>query len=237
MSMALRAAITTTEVGLGDLALVGLLRLVSPALPIGAFAWSQGLEFAIDSGRLREGVDIEAWIAGIMRHNLTALDLPLLLRLHDAARQQRLRELLTWNDTALASRETRELHEEDSYLGQALYRLLDKLDLPRLWRERDRPVSLLTAFAEAAIASRLPARQCALGWLWSWLENQIAVACKTLPLGQTEAQGIIQRRLPDLPGCIDRAERVADEDLGCSFPGFAITSARHEGQYSRLFRS
>ena len=237
MSMALTTPIITTEAGLGDLALVSLLRLVSPALPIGAFAWSQGQEYAIDSGQLTDAASIEAWIRGILQHNLTGLDLPLLLRLHRAVTDGDTASLITWNDYTLASRETKELHDEDTYLGQALYTLLNKLALPVLWTNREGAASLLTAFAEAAVISSVPTRATLLGWLWSWLENQIAVAGKALPLGQTQAQGIVQRLLPLLPDCVDRATEIADDDLGCSFPGFAITSARHERQYSRLFRS
>lgn len=237
MSMALTAAITTTEPGLGDLALLGLLRLVSPALPIGAFAWSQGQEYLIDSGRLSDAASIEAWIRGLMQHNLTGLDLPLLLRLHQAASDWDSASLAAWNDYALASRETRELHQEDTYLGQALYKLMARLAMPVQWHYREEPASLLTAFAEAAVISCVPVRATLLGWLWSWLENQIAVAGKALPLGQTQAQEIVQRLLPLLPDCVDRAATIADDELGCSFPGFAIVSSNHETQYSRLFRS
>lgn len=222
--------------GLNDLALLQLMRLVSPSLPIGGFAWSQGLEYAIDSGVLTNASKIGDWLDGIMRYNLANLDLPLILRLHRAAETADPAALRHWNAITLASRETHELYEEDTQLGAALYRLLNSLGQPVLGADL-KPASLLTAFAEAGSGHGIAAPTCALGWLWSWLENQVTVASKALPLGQTDVQKVLQRLLPKLPDCVAAAQQVADEDLGASFPGFAITSSRHETQYSRLFRS
>ncbi|QCF26724.1 urease accessory protein UreF [Hydrocarboniclastica marina] len=222
--------------GLTDLALLQLLRLVSPSLPIGGFAWSQGLEYAIDSGVLTGAEQIGNWLEGVMRNNLTHLDLPLILRLHQAAEDGERAKLEHWNDFILACRETHELYQEDIQLGAALYRLLASLDSPTLG-SGFRPVSMLCGFAETGAGHNIPAETCALGWLWSWLENQLTVASKTLPLGQTDVQKLLQRLIPALPGCVAVAKGVADEDLGTSFPGFTMNSAWHETQYSRLFRS
>lgn len=222
--------------GLSDIALLQLLRLVSPSLPIGGFAWSQGLEFAIDSGKLTDADDIAAWLEGVMKHNLTNLDLPLLLRLHGASHAGAREDFEHWNGIILASRETHELYEEDIHLGAALYRLLASPEAALLGAQL-KPASVLCGFAEAAVRHSIPAPVCALGWLWSWLENQLTVASKTLPLGQTDVQLVLQRLIPAIPGCVTAAVNVRDEELGASFPGFAIMSARHETQYSRLFRS
>ena len=237
MSTALTAAITTTDTGLDELALVRLLHLVSPALPIGAFAWSQGLESVIDNAVTTDADSIERWVGGILRHNLTHLDLPLLLRLHCCALHQDVAALEYWNDYALASRETHELYQEDTQLGRALWQLLKRLEIRTHWTGTDEPISLLTTFAEAAVHARVPARATAIGWLWSWLENQMAVACKALPLGQTDAQRILQHLMPEVPACIERAAALNDDELGASYPGFAIVCSHHETQYSRLFRS
>lgn len=236
MSTALTADITTTDAGLDELALVRLLHLVSPALPIGAFAWSQGLEAVLDTGRATNAAGIEAWVGGIMHNNLTHLDLPLLLRLHASALHRDVSALQYWNDYTLACRETHELYQEDTQLGRALWQLLQRLEIRTSWMPEG-DISLLTAFAEAAVHARVPARASAIGWLWSWLENQMAVACKALPLGQTDAQRILQHLMPEVPQCVDKAAALDDEELGASFPGFAIISSNHETQYSRLFRS
>lgn len=222
--------------GLSDLALLRLLHLVSPALPIGAFAWSQGLEYAIDSGHLKSGTDIQNWLHGVLHHNLAYLDAPMLCRLHDAARAGDSVRLAYWNGYVLASRETRELYEEDTQLGRALYRLLAQAGQPGQL-DPTAPVSLLSAFAEAAVQAQVPCHACVMGWLWTWLENQIAVACKTLPLGQSAAQQVLRALLPALADVAGAAQRLPDDALGASFPGFAIISTKHETQYSRLFRS
>lgn len=222
--------------GLNDLALLQLMRLVSPSLPIGGFAWSQGLEYAIDSGVLTDARKIGDWIEGVMQYNLAHLDLPLIIRLHRAVATSDRQALAHWNAVTLASRETHELHEEDTQLGAALYRLLTSMERPLIGANLN-PASLLTAFAEAGAGHHIPGETCALGWLWSWLENQVTVASKALPLGQTDVQRILQRLLPALPVCVTIATGLGDDELGASFPGFAITSAKHETQYSRLFRS
>ncbi|MDX5298920.1 MAG: urease accessory protein UreF, partial [Gammaproteobacteria bacterium] len=154
----------------------------------------------------------------------------------DAAQTGDIDRLAYWNRYVLACRETRELYDEDTHLGRALYRLLAQAGEPgRL--DPTGPISLLCAFAEAAVQAQVPSHACIMGWLWTWLENQIAVACKTLPLGQSAAQQILRALLPALVDVANTAHGLPDTALGASFPGFAIISAKHETQYSRLFRS
>ncbi|MFE8072307.1 urease accessory UreF family protein [Marinobacteraceae bacterium S3BR75-40.1] len=219
-----------------DMAQLQLLRLVSPALPIGAFAWSQGLETGIEEGWLVDVASLESWLSGLMLNSLAYQDLAYLQRLR-AAMAGNPETVTDWNRQLLASRETRELYEEDSQLGEALWRLLHKLDGVARPVAANEPISLVTGFALAAHHWDIAWRPLALGFLWAWAENLVTAATKAVPLGQTDAQRVLGNLIPKMNQAVDRAERVEEDRIGASFPGFAIASARHEIQYSRLFRS
>jgi urease accessory protein len=224
-------AITTT-----DNALLRLLQLSSAALPVGGYAFSQGLEFAIDEGWLSNKADIAQWIDVQMMESLAAVDLPLLHRQLAAAVNADREQLAYWNDYTLACRETAELRLTDTAMGAALVKLLASLDVPMLY-QAEKDVSFVTAFAMAAAYWQLDSRSCCHGYLWSWLENQVAAATKLVPLGQTTAQQLLSELLALIPGAIDKSLGIDDDAIGASLPALAMASARHETQYSRLFRS
>ncbi|WP_404364537.1 urease accessory protein UreF [Marinobacter sp.] len=220
-----------------DLALLGLMQLVSPALPIGAFAWSQGLENAFELGWVTDEKELGEWLQGVLEDGLSRCELPLLIRLQNAWAERNLDALEHWNNWLHATRETAELSDEDTRLGTALVRLLKSLHLlptPGLMPEDP---GYVTVFAWTAHLRRVPVRQTLLGFAWAWLENQLAVACKALPLGHTAAQRLTEHLRPFLVRAVDQAMAWEDHQLGPILPGLALASAQHETQYSRLFRS
>ncbi|WP_251978520.1 urease accessory protein UreF [Salinicola avicenniae] len=219
------------------LALMGLMQLVSPALPIGAFAWSQGLESAFELGWVHDEESLGEWLAGVLEDGLVRCELPLIARQQQAWADDDRQTLSVWNDWLQANRETHELAEEDLRLGQALVRLLGDLSLlPEHGWLPPRP-AYVTLFAWVAYRRGIAPVDAQLGFAWAWLENQLAAACKALPLGQTAAQRLIERLRPALVSAVTRANTLGDEDLGPVLPGLALASALHETQYSRLFRS
>ncbi|KAA0020781.1 urease accessory protein UreF [Salinicola corii] len=219
------------------LALMGLMQLVSPALPIGAFAWSQGLESAIELGWVSDEQSLREWLAGVLQDGLTVCELPVLARLQQAWANEDREALQHWNDWLQANRETAELADEDLRLGQALARLLGDLKvLPASGWLPPRP-AYVTLFAWMAHRRGVVVGDAQLGFAWAWLENQLAAACKTLPLGQTAAQRLIERLRPELATAVSAANVLTDAELGPVLPGLALASALHETQYSRLFRS
>lgn len=220
-----------------DLALLGLMQLVSPALPIGAFAWSQGLESAFDLEWVRDEPDLAQWLGGVLEDGLARCELPLLARLQSAWEQGDGESLARWNQWLHATRETAELAREDAMLGAALVRLLTSLDLPPPQALAPEEPGYVTVFAWVAHCRRVPVRQTLIGFAWAWLENQLAVACKALPLGHTAAQRVIEQLRPSLVTAASQAMVLEDRELGPILPGLALASARHESQYSRLFRS
>lgn len=224
-------AITTT-----DSALLRLLQLSSAALPVGGYSFSQGLEFAIDEEWLKDSADISEWLSLQMSASLAKIDLPLLQRQLMAAENANVEQLAYWNAYILACRETKELRLTDTAMGVALVRLLKQLDVSMPFSS-DSEMTFVTAFAMAAAHWGIDARVASHGYLWSWLENQVAAATKLVPLGQTQAQQLLSELLVDIPGVIDAAERISDDAIGASLPAIAMASAQHETQYSRLFRS
>ncbi|WP_232818165.1 urease accessory protein UreF [Zobellella maritima] len=214
--------------------LLALLHLSSPALPIGTFAYSSGLESAIELGWVEDEAGLQHWLSGMLQ-GLAYLDVPVLLRLADAGERQDSGQLGYWSDFLRASRETRELLFEDEQQASALTRLLkgQGLDVSALPPEP----AFMAVYSLAARHWGLDPHWSALGWLWGWLENQLAVASKTLPLGQTAAQRLLLTLKPALVESLKLAETLNDAQLGLSLPGQVHASCLHETQYSRLFRS
>ncbi|AZZ93373.1 urease accessory protein UreF [Hahella sp. KA22] len=219
------------------LALLKLMNLTSPALPVGAFAYSQGLEWAIDHGGVDTPEKIHNWLQGVISQGLGKTDLPVLFKLLQAWRANDHEQINYWNAWLLAARETQELLDEDRHVGKALAKLLRDLGVPGAEPWLAQPASLLTLWTLACAHWDIDAENAALGFLWSWLENQIAVAGKTLPLAQTAAQRILQRLMPVLTETVAAATQIKEENFGASLPGWAMACANHETQYSRLFRS
>ncbi len=221
-----------------DLALLRVLQLASPALPIGGYAYSQGLEYAIEQGWVTDINSAAGWLGGLLEHSLARLDLPVLLRQYDALERADDGALFSWNDWLLANRETAELYLEDSQQGGALLRLMCSLGVPAAqeWPTGE-PLALMTGLAMAGQHWHTGAHALALGALWSWLENQVGAATKLIPLGQTDAQRLLDRILPSLPAVVEIARQLPGDELGAGLPGLAFASARHENQYTRLFRS
>lgn len=214
-----------------------LLQLASPSLPIGGFAWSQGLEGAIEQGWLKNESDFAAWVQGVLMHGFAMQELPLLQRLYGAASVADFSMLQYWNDFSLALRETHELRQEDLQMGGALLKLMRDLSLPLALQWPQQDTSYVTTFALASVHHRITLRHACTGFTWSWLENQIAAALKLFPLGQTAGQRVFQQIAPLMGAIIDQGLQVADEDIGISLPGLVLASMQHEEQYSRLFRS
>lgn len=238
-----RAAITTITVMImpiesdDDLALLGLMQLVSPALPIGAFAWSQGLESAFELDWVRGEDELGDWLEGVLGDGLARCELPALARLMAAWAEDDIEALAHWNGWLAATRETAELAAEEARLGAALMRLVTSLGLTPSEPSRLEGLGYVGVFAWLAHARGVAPRWALLGFAWAWLENQLAVACKALPLGHTAAQRLIERLRPALVAAVDAALGRDDDELGPMLPGLALASAQHETQYSRLFRS
>lgn len=221
-----------------DLALLRLLQLVSPGLPIGMYSYSQGLERAVDDGWINNSSEAGEWISGLMDNCLTYIDLPILARLYFAWTSGDEDRVTYWSRMLIACRETAELRAEDRQTGQALARLLDAMEMPEMqvWIRKPE-TTLATVFSFTAVLWDIPKHEAMLGYLWSWLENQVLCAVKLVPLGQVAGQRLLADLAAKIPDLVDKALQLADAEIGGSAFGLALASSRHEMQYSRLFRS
>jgi urease accessory protein len=251
----------------GGPALLALLRLASPSLPIGSFAYSQAMEYAVEQGWIADAAGAGGWIAGLLRHVQCRQDLPLFARLYRTWEGNDLDAVRHWNTRLLALRESRELRAEEINIGAALARLLADLGIARasvaLFMETSDSVDgeghavglltpalssgaeeremegpgYLTMFALACVEWRIPLSEAACGLAWSWCQNQVAAAIRLVPLGQTAGQRILQESIALIPAVVAEALVIEDGDIGYTAPGLALASARHERQYTRLFLS
>lgn len=218
-----------------------LLRLASPQLPIGGYSYSQGLEMAVDQGQVHDTESARRWVDDQLRLNLARFEAPMLLDLCQAAADEDWARLLQLGAEQRASRETRELHLECRQMGYSLQQLLEglpELDAPaRDALARQGEPTLGVAWALAARAWRIRPDEALGAWLWGWLENQLAVLMKTLPLGQQAAQRLTSHLLPSLQAASLAARTPPSHPRGSAAFGLALASMAHERQYSRLFRS
>ena len=206
--------------------LARLLQLASPTLPVGAYSYSGGLEAAIEAGAVHDAASAQRWIGDVLEFSMARMEAPILLRM--------MKNEEHWNETFLASRETAELRAETVQMGYSLNRLLKDLGLGEVPVEEP---SFPAAFAYAAAQWKIEPEAALQAYFWAWLENQVMAAVKAIPLGQTDGQRILLSLGGLLPSLAAKAKNMTEQDLGNFAPGLAMLSARHETQYSRLFRS
>jgi urease accessory protein len=206
------------------MSLVRLLQLASPTLPVGAYSYSQGLEAAIEAKVVVDSASAQAWIADLLELSMARMEAQVL-------RAQIAEPTQARNDFFVAARETAELRAETLQMGQALARLLGELQIPVAIEGPAFP----TSFAIAVRHWKIEPREAVVAYLWSWLENQVMAAVKTVPLGQTAGQKMLLSLGTRLEALADVS--LPEESWSNFVPGLAILSAKHETQYSRLFRS
>ncbi len=229
--------------GGGLLPLVRLLQLSSPALPVGAYTYSQGLEWAVEAGALRTEAEVGRWIGDVLTWSVGRFEAPLAAALLAAWRAGDEAEVARLNADFVASRETAELRAETVQMGYSLVRLLVDLDayaaLPG-WRARllqlDTP-AFPAAWMAAAAAWSIPPEHALAAYLWAWLENQVMAAVKAVPLGQSAGQRLLAELGARVPALVAVALTLPEAEWSNFTPGLALASCRHETQYTRLFRS
>lgn len=226
-----------------DCSLLSLLWLSSPSLPVGAFAFSQGLEQLIEGGHLQGARDLEEYLTDELRLSFAYWDLPMLKRMHEAVLNEdpgRLAELDAWFKSG---RETCELCDEERLIGSALMSLMRKLEvLPKdfasLTVGQTAAWALFASCVPRSMGSERPQSRAVLeAYAFALMQGAIVCACKIMPLGQSTGQAILLRLMPVMKEACENAMALEDEDLGTALPLTMIGSALHERQYSRLFRS
>jgi urease accessory protein len=218
--------------------LLQLIWLASPALPVGGFSYSEGLEAVIESARIAPD-SIASWLTDQLHITLARGDLAALCKVISAIRREDKERVQELNGWILQNRETHELRLQTEQMGRSLIEWL-KTQQPSLnaahWLADQAP-SYPIAFALAAAATQASARDIALAFTFGWAENMVQAAIKAVPLGQTAGQRILQHLAAEIPAAVEVALQLQDSERQAFSPMLAILSAQHETQYSRLFRS
>ena len=209
----------------GMLPLVRLLQLASPALPIGAYSYSQGLERMVEDGAIRDAATVETWIGDVLDLVMAPGEAAVLWRMRASIDIGDWAGLSTWNAWFRASRETSELRAETEQMGGSLARLAGDLDLLDTGA-RDAlpdlaPITLPAAFALAARGFGVSAPAALTAYLWSWLENQALAAVKLVPLGQVAGQRLLKTLGARIPAAAGLAMSRADDDVSTFAPGLS----------------
>jgi urease accessory protein len=220
-------------------ALLRLLQLASPSLPVGAYSYSEGLEYAVEQRAVTDAGSLRSWLEDALQFGGVRLEAAVLVRGYDARIAGEDDAVRYWNEWLTAARESEEIRLQNHEMGRALLRLLAELDPPPkgIASLLSKPCNFAVAFAIAAAHWRIARDAASIGYLQTWTASMINAGVKLIPLGQTAGQ----RLLWDLQSTIEdaalAAATVADDDLAVSNWGQALASMRHETQYSRLFRS
>ena len=219
-------------------ALAQLLRLASPMLPVGAYSYSQAMEWAVEQKAVHDEPSALTWVEDCLRFNIGTFEAPAWAHLYRAWDVRDAKAARESNLRFLATRESAEFRAESLHMGNALVAVLDstrEIDVAEL-------VALKTpafpaAFSFAAQRLGVPLQEGLTAYLWAWAENQVSAAMKLVPLGQSSGQRILVRLIAVLPAIVRDAIQAQEETLSNFAPALAIASSRHETQYTRLFRS
>ena len=219
---------------------LALLQLVSPALPVGAFSYSEGLEVLIQNGSLIDAFDVQHWLEaelqrGALRLEAAALNtLRIQLQRWKEESSEMPSDLMSLDGWLLALRESAEMRAQQGQMGGSLLELMADLGHPL-----PQPVVLAwpAAWAWAALSLNISEIEMVEGYLYGWVANQLSAAVRLVPLGPTTAQRIQQQLLPMISA---QAIVLKDQDprtLWSGGAGAGLAQLAHAELYSRLFRS
>lgn len=232
------ATVIHTAMNSSDQGLIKLLQLVSPSLPTGSFSYSQGLEWAVESGWVRDAKSLKEWLVESMRLSLSEVDVPLLQFLYKACKKEDRQEVARLIALLHACRESFETQEEERTRGRAMATLLDGLSLvpDKEWK-KTLGESQLAGFAWCVNYWEIELQQAAEGYLWAWLENQVIAGVKIVPLGQTAGQQLLLELGEQIGELAATGLAKEEEKIGASCTALALACCFHETQYTRLYRS
>ncbi len=227
---------TTTATTTTDAWLLQLIWLASPALPIGGFSYSEGLEAAVEDGQVDDEASASGWLAEQLHLTVARSDAAVVAQAIEAWRADDMGRIAQLDAWVLQTRETAEMRQQTEQMGRSMVEWLKSVQ-PALAARATMHLTYPLAFALTASATTAPVRDCLLAFAFGWAENMVQAAIKSVPLGQSSGQRILLRLAGEIPAAVDRALRLTDDERQAFSPMLAILSARHETQYSRLFRS
>lgn len=227
-------------------ALLCLLQLASPVLPVGAYSYSEGLETLVDTGTIKNEQSLKHWLEQELRYGAIRIEAAVMVRAYQVAQLGDTEALGYWNNWLSALRETEELRQQSWQMGRSLIRLLLELQpletrknasLQSLANAAGLPCNFAIAFGIAAANWQIDVPAALLGYLHSWATNLITTGVKLIPLGQTAGQQLLLKLNPHLICATGEILALEDDDLNSCSWGLSLASMGHETQYTRLFRS
>ncbi len=221
--------------------LLQLMRLASPSLPVGGFSYSEGIESAVESGRVDDEATASRWLVDQLHLGLARSDLPVVAAALAAWQSGDDESVASLNQWFATTRETAEMRQQTEQMGRSLAAWLQHRGaadsrLQRLESLRPAPTWPI-AFALAAADSDATARDVLVAFAAGWAENMVQATMKAVPLGQLAAQRLLLALSAEIVPVVDAALVLPAADRQAFTPMLAILSAQHETQYSRLFRS
>lgn len=223
--------------------LLQLLWLASPALPVGGFSYSEGLESAVECGLVFDESSAAVWLIDQLHLGLARSDLAVVAQAISAWRKGDLARINQLNEWVLHTRETAELRQQTEQMGRSVFTWAQSLGAlghgvaEALTAAQLDPPSYPVAMACAAAHSGAQLQDSLFSFAFGWAENMVQAAIKSVPLGQSSGQRMLARLAQAIPDAVAHAQSLTDNTRQAFTPMLAILSAQHETQYSRLFRS
>lgn len=220
-----------------------LMWLASPALPIGGFSYSEGLEAAVNAALVATESEAADWLHHQLHLTQSRGDMAAIAQAMPAWASDDKARLQALNSWVRHTRESSELRLQTEQMGRSLVEWMknryadDAHALERIHWLAAQDASYPLAFALAAHFTGASARDALLAYAFGWAENMTQAAIKSVPLGQSAGQRILARLTAEIPLAVEHALALPDSERQAFSPMLAILSARHEHQYSRLFRS
>lgn len=220
---------------MSDPGLYRLLAWLSPSFPVGAFAYSHGIEWAVEDGRIKSEADLQNWISDVVRYGSGWTDAVLFAHAYDGA------DLVALNEHALALAPSKERYLETTAQGTAFLKtVLDAWTWPGASEARaalGNDVAYPIAVALAASGHGIPKAAALHAYLHGLAANLVSAGVRLIPLGQTAGQRILAALEVPIDVTADTAIDAKIQDLGGIAMMSDIAAMRHETQYTRLFRS
>lgn len=220
--------------------LLSLLQLCNSSLPLGAYTYSEGIETLVSEKKIFDQNSLKQWLINELKYSSIKIETAIFYRCYQLAKSQQYEQINYWNSWLNATRETQELREQNWQMGKSLLRLIKGIE-PKLYQEISpyfqQEISSAPLFGLIMAKWQIPKDQAILGYLHNWVNNQVSVGVKLIPLGQTEGQKILLELNLIIGNIAEELVNLKDEELSWCSWGLSYASMKHETLYSRLFRS